>query len=93
MLNDMSCVGAFFVLHQMRGEMIAGGEGFGSVVLGMSEMQGMGLRLVVCLGFMAHGIGDVLGVVLLELNGACWFLDLSIRGLLHCFGCFLHGFR
>lgn len=78
-LEDVSSVGTIFVVHQMRGEMFAGGERCRRVVF----------RLEV----MAHGVGDVLGVVLLDLNGAGWFLDLSIRCLLHCFRGLFYGFR
>ena len=79
-LDDVSGVGAF-VVNQVCGEVFTGGEGFGNVVLGMSVNLGVGLGLACCVNL--DGVGTVLGVVLLEFNGACWFLNLPIRGLLH----------
>ena len=73
MFKDMSGIGAF-VVHQVSGEVFAGGEGFGNVVrLGLACRVGLG------------GFGCVRGVVLLDFSGARWFLDLSIRGLLQGF--------
>ena len=72
---DISGVGAFVVI-QVGGELFASGEGFGNVVLGM----GLGLACRVKL----DGVGCVGGVVLLDINGACWLLNLSIGGLCHC---------
>ena len=79
MLEDVSSVGALFMMHQMRGEMFAGGERFRRVVFRHE-----------CV---AHGVGDVQGVVFLDLDGAGWFLDLSIRCLLHRFRGLYYGFR
>ncbi len=90
MLEDVSGVGAFVVI-QVSGE-FAGGEGFGRVVLGMSVIVGMrvivGMSVILGMGLglacrvRLDGFGDVLGVVILGVNSACWFLNLPIGGLL-----------
>ena len=95
--EDVSGVGAFVVI-QVRGD-FAGGEGFGRVVLGMSVIVGvsvivgMSVILGMGLGLGCHvrldGIGGVLRVLHLGINGACGFLNLSIGGLLQRF---LYGF-
>lgn len=62
--------------------MFATGGGFGNVVFGLS-VGGMSMILTKGLGLACRvnfdGVGYGLGV-----NGAGWFLNLSIRGLRHC---------
>lgn len=84
---DISGIGAFVVI-QVGGGLFASGERFGSVVLGMSVILSTSVVLGIGLGLACRvkldGVGGVGGVVLLDINGACWLLNLSIGGLIHC---------